>query len=132
MARIIDDNFFEAKPKSSINETASQLDGINSMLDKLMTLIDKAQTFKKLQNNSNTNFQAKVEKAVNQQVNHIEKKEIVVDEAKAINLIEQLINNIPEPAQELKIKELKDKFKDYKETIKPYLINFIKNSVYLK
>lgn len=59
-------------------------------------------------------------------------KNIVVDEAKAMIIIEDLLKKIPTQMKENKLSELEPLFPTYKEMLKPFITKFIRDCVRLE
>ena len=78
---------------------------------------------------SSGQFTAKLEKGIEQRLSTIKQPQLIIDKAKAMAELDDIIKKIPKDWLDKKLSEIKPEYEKNKKMIEPFIVEFIKRSV---
>jgi len=118
----------------SLKKSTDTISQLNQLGTTANTFLEKILAFKNSQqlNQESGQFQAKINKGINQQITSVKQQRIIIDDVKAMIELDEIVKKIPADWLEKKLKDLKPEYEKNKEMIKPFVIEFVRRSVRLE
>lgn len=130
--RLVGNNNFQKKAVKSIDEGDQTIDKVKSIVEGVATILNRVQSFKekteatKMQNVPEAKVMENVPQSAPVDMQSNKRGILKIDEIKLVEMIKTFGDKIPQPFQEMSLKDLLSEINGNENTIKSFAIPLIK------